>query len=283
MTALARIGALAALAALAACVPASEAAPPAGAYGFAIEPSPGARGEPIATTDGWTLRVEKLALQVSVTAMSMATDRSSRNTFGSPENVRFDASKSASVFSRAIAAGPATGTITLQGEYLDQGDHSRSRDDQTEELGLPPEVSARFHAPADISENDNGGSVSYSGPSMLLVLRAERSGRVVSLDLSFALYSGYDQQGQGPRDVVANELVSVPLTVRPEVLFEDEDSHQLRFDDFAAADANGDGLLSAHELETAGCNSCVPLGMAGYVPKLSEQIRSRGTRLFVNR
>jgi len=244
----------------AACVPASEAAPPAGAFGFVTEPSPATRGEPFVTRDGWTVRIERLALQVSV--MAFPVDDRDYYRYGSSDTYRFDASKSVTVFARAVPTGPATGTMRLTGYY---GYGRNSDDERTEILGLPPEVNARFGVAADARQY-SGDYVSYAGPSALLVVRAENAGRVIVVDLTLALSSYYSEQEHLGREVVADALVTVPASIVAETLFMDESSRDLRFDDFAAADANGDGRVSGQELSAA---------------NLLETISSRGSGIFV--
>jgi hypothetical protein len=269
---------------LAACVPASDPAPPAGALGFAVEPSAATRGEPVVTSDGWTMRFERVAFQMSVSAMSTSPDKSSHTSYGQSGTFRFDASQSVQIFSRAIAVGPATAQLAFQGTYIGNGDFKPSREDETENIGLSDEDKARFFVRSDVSASS--GYVSYNGPSMLLVVRAERPGRAVGLDLTFDLPAGYAPSSQRMHDVVADALVTIPITAQVEALFQDDNTHEAHFEDFAVADINGDGMVSATELNDAVCNSCRALGAPPsgvFQPRLVDLIRGRGARIFVPR
>jgi len=260
-----------------ACVPASEPAPPAGAFGFLTEPSPASRGEPFVTRDGWTVRIEKVALQVGVTGHAL--DTSKRNAGGSYETYRFDASKSVELYARAIPAGPATGSVSLSGTYLD----SSSKDDANVEVAaLSPQTSARFQTPSDVSSG-SAGYRSYAGPSLLLAVRAVRAERIIAFDLTFDV-SSFANPGDRPgpvRDVREDALVTVPLTIAAEALFEDEAPLTPAFAEFAAADADGDGVVTGAELSSASCSSRVP-GSEGLVPRtLVDCVRLRARRMFV--
>ena len=249
--------------ACAACVPASEEAPPTGAFGFTTEPSPATRGEPFTTTDGWTVRIDKVAVQVNVSASPTEQGPEIRY-YGSSEGYRFDARRSVQVFARALPAGPAAANINLSSTYLSIGDFDASDyDENIEVIGVAPEDSARFLVQSDVSTSRDGYT-SYSGPSMLLVLRAQKGPRVISLDLTLDLYSGYSD-GRFVGVVQDDALVTVPLGIAVEALFEDERARVLRFDDFADADADENGVISGQEL-----------GAVGFF----DTLRTRSTRIF---
>lgn len=269
----------AAFAGVAACVPASEPAPPAGAFGFVTEPSPASRGEPFVTRDGWMVRIAKVALQVSVTGRSV--DTSKRNAYGSYETYRFDASKSIELYARAIPTGPATGGVSLSGTYLDS---SSKADANVEVAGLSPETSARFQTRPDVSPSYTGYR-SYSGPSLLLAVRATRAERVIAFDLTFDVFSfaNPSDRSNPVRDVREDELVTVPLTIAAEVLFKDEGTLALAFGEFAAADADSDGVVTGPELSGASCSSGV---LDAEVPArqcLADRVRNRAGSMFIAR
>jgi hypothetical protein len=265
--------------AFAACVPASEARPPAGAFGFVTEPSPATRGEPFVTSDGWTIRVETLAMQISVSAKP--ADGSGPYSYGRSDTYRIDASKSAEVFARELPVGAATGTLGLASNYI--GDGSFRRSESTEVIGLSPELDARFEQPADGTPYETTYG-SRNGPSIVLVAQGERDGRIVRLDLSLDVYSSASPSGASG-EVVANGLTSASVHVAAEALFHDPGSTSLRFDDLAAADRNGDGRVSGQELvdPANSTTSCVVCGSAGstQTTTLFEIFRKRCDGLFV--
>jgi hypothetical protein len=267
----------AAFGAVTACVPASEPAPPAGAFGFVTEPSAASRGEPFVTRDGWTVRIEKVALQVSVSGHAL--DTSKRDAYGSYEAYRFDASKSIELYARAIPTGPATGGVSLSGTYLNS---SSKEDANVEVAGLSPQTSARFQTRSDVSSG-SAGYRSYSGPSLLLAVRAVRAERFIAFDLTFDVFSfGSDRAGP-VRDVREDALVTVPLTVAAEALFEDEVTLALAFAEFAAADADGDGVVTGAEFSDASCSSGVLDAEVPTSPCLVDRVRERAARLFIAR
>lgn len=231
----------------ASCVPASEPLPEAGALGFAADPSPATRGEPFLTSDGWTVRVEALVLQVTVSVQPVSD---SFSTHGGYDQYRFDATRSAELFARGVDVGLAAGSLSLNGSYVDPsyGDV----DDGLENLGIEDAVVARFRRPAEVTQNQEYAS--NSGPSMLLAVRAEKNGRVVTLDLTIALPSNTsaDERHRIVGEVRADELTSVSMSVAAESLFIDEaNGGGIGFDDFALADVNGNGVISGPELASA--------------------------------
>jgi hypothetical protein len=233
-----------------ACVPASEPLPPAGAFGFVTEPSPATRGEPFVTSDGWTVRVETLVLQIDVSATPQDTRRSSRRS----ETYRIDASQSAEVFARSLPVGPARGTIGLASNYI--GDGSYRYEDRTEVLGVSPEVNARFQVPADGSSYSTGTYRSTNGPSLLLVARAAKEGHVVQVDLALEI-DGQDS-GASAGEVVANGFTAAHVHVFAEALFTDASTGMLRFDDLAAVDDDHDGRITGQELVSTGTSTSCP-------------------------
>jgi hypothetical protein len=257
---------IAAALACASCVPASEALPPAGAFGFHTEPSPASRGEPFVTSDGWTIRIEKIAVQVNVSVSS--ENNSSGRYYGGSSTFLFDATQVVDVYARAVAVGPATGNVNLTGSYLGDGrrpEDDEDEDERTEVIGLSPEARARFRAPADAHQS-SGSYGSYSGPSMLLAVRAEKAGRVVAFDLTLGVHSGY-AESKATGEVRKDALVTVPMGIVAEAFFFDDKTRDLRFDGFAAADADQDGIVTGPELGSV----------------LFQQVSSRGAAILVPR
>ncbi len=248
------LAAAAACAACASCVPASEPAEPAGAIGFRTEPSAATRGEPFVTADGWTLTVSMLAFEVNVQSYGASVRLYARS-----ESYRFRASESAEIFTREIPPGPASVHLTLQGGFLRRSDF----DDSVQNLDLPDAVVARFLRPADADTFPPSYSGGRNGPTMVLVMRAERAGRAITIDLSVGTLSlsGTRVAWTAAGEVRADALAAARLRVRAEALFTDPQSGALLFDEFAAADGNADGSLDAAELLVA--SPCAPEDVSG--------------------
>jgi hypothetical protein len=73
-----------------------------------------------------------------------------------------------------------------------------------------------------------------------------------------------------------------PIGIAVEALFQDERTHALRFDDFAAVDADADGIISGPELSTAACTRCDDLDNPGF-GRFFDTLRTRSGGLFVPR
>lgn len=221
---------------LAACVPASEKLPPRGAAGFQTVPSPATAGEPFTTSDGWTVRVDKLFIQASVAASP--TNRG----YGTSLPYLFDARKPARVFARALPAGPAKVNLALYGRYLDrsEGDY----EDRVNRIDVDDATDARFNQLPDEGEDEG-----YTpGPSVLLVLRGERNGRALSLDMALNVSSSgpltFDEAFGVSVDVREDELSTAELPIDVVRFFP-------TFDDVAASDTDGDGRVTAVELRAS--------------------------------
>jgi hypothetical protein len=216
------------------CVPASEELPPAGAAGFDTVPSERTKGQPFTTEDGWTIRVEKLFVQVSVAASP------ERRQYGSSEPWVFDAQKPARIFARALPVGPASMNIALYGRYISDGDYF----DRVERINVDDETNARFERLPD--EGQDSGYT--PGPSVLLAVRAERAGRIATLDLALNVTStgprSFDEAFGVGVDVREDDISSVALPIDAALFFP-------VFDDVAASDANGDGTITASELDAS--------------------------------
>lgn len=218
----------------AACVPASEELPAAGAAGFDTVPSERTKGEPFTTGDGWTIRIERLFIQASVAASPAGRG------YGSSEPYVFDAQRPARIFARALPVGAATMNIALYGRYISDGDY----EDRVERINVDDETNARFERLPD--EGQDSGYT--PGPSVLIALRAERDGRTVTLDLALNVTStgprSFDESFGIAVDVREDDLASVELPIDAAVFFP-------VFDDIAASDADGDGTITANELEAS--------------------------------
>lgn len=218
------------LAVLASCVPASEPRPPAGAAGFAVEPSPGARGTPFTTDDGWTLTVDALVVRAYVD-VTPATPRF----YGGSDDFLFDATTRQELWVPAVPVGPASVTAYLRGRYIYEG--SERYADDVLVFGVGDDVAARFSRPAD-----GGGST--DGPSVLLSVRGARGGRSVRLALALAADAGTSLGSAAPVEVRESAVALTDLEVAPEAVF----GGGLAFGALADADGDGDGEISADEL-----------------------------------
>lgn len=259
--------------AIASCVPSGEETDPRGALGVVTVPSPASRGEPFVTTDGWTVRVEVLIAQVSIVgsandpAASDALDQQVRETSHQGPYL-FRASRPETFSAPGLPVGP--GTVRFPFGRLELGTRSTNEPHETEIRDVEPMHSARFLQPPDSLDPAfaSPGSPAF-GPSILLVARAAKGGQVVTIDLTFnGAFRPYDDI---TLEVRKNALNLARLTTAAENLFsgptgyvircERDDAGALKpriptlsyatgplFGDFAGADMDGDGKLSAAEL-----------------------------------
>lgn len=220
---------------IAACVPASEKLPARGAAGFETVPSAATMGEPFTTGDGWTVRVEKLVVQTSVAASFP------NRGYGTSIPYVFDAQKPASVYARALPVGTVSVSLALYGRYISsEGDYF----DRVVPINVDDETNERFNRLPDEGE-DSGYT---PGPSVILAVHAERDGRVLTMDMALNVTS------TGPRSF--DEAFGIPVEVREDSLSTVElpiDAARFFpvFDDVAASDADGDGTVTAIELEAS--------------------------------
>jgi hypothetical protein len=243
------------LVALAACVPPTEELLPAGAAGFRTAPSPAARGEPFTTVDGWTVRFDKLIVQATVEARGGEPS-------GTPEDYRWNGAAPAEIFVRALPEGPWLVSASLSGLYgvvlspqghlvLDPG-----VDELVVKLGVDERDNARFRAAAN--------NAVHSGPFVLVVARGEKGDRAARFDLALGPPLGTGGLGWHPDgaapplvEVRRNTLAWAELPVTPERILDDG------FDEIAAADRDGDGIVTAAELaavetDVSICPGCPP-------------------------
>lgn len=215
---------------VAGCVPASEELPAAGAAGFDITPSAATSGEPFTTRDGWTVRIERLVVQVSVSASALSLG------YGNAEAYVFDAQKPARVFSRALPVGTASVNLSLYGRYIGYTDNDY--EDRVERINIDDQTNARFNRLPD-----EGQDSQYTpGPSVLLALRAERFGQTITLDLALNVTStsGFGTRGTQV-EVREDALATAEISLDAQQFF-------FGFDAIAASDADGDGRVTASEL-----------------------------------
>jgi hypothetical protein len=268
------------LVASASCVPASEPADPAGAIGFVTEPTAATQGAPFLTDDGWTVRIEVLAVQLHVSASTSGGEGFTGGYSGDYAEYRFGASERTEIFGRGLDVGPASATVSLGGGYV--GDDFGG-DDRVETLGLAPEIVARFRRPTEVTRAALSYPTYSAGPSVVFVARAERAGRVVRVDFTIDA-SSYTTSGQPTitGDVRADAVTLAPLVVAGEALFTDDSSGRLAFDDFAAADGDGDGIVTGADVSAT---STLRLGGSTTPPRqgLADELYERAGRLLVLR
>ena len=226
------------LLALGACVPASEKLPPRGAAGFDTVPSAATAGERFTTSDGWTVRIEKLVIQTSVAA-SLAN-----RGYGTSQPYVFDAQKPARVFARALPVGRSTVNLSLYGRYISQRGDDSDYFDRVDRINVDDETNERFNRLPD--EGQDSGYT--PGPSVILMLRAERDGRVLELAMALNVTSSgprtFDEAFGVAVDVREDDLSTVELPIDAAHFFP-------TFDDVAASDADDDGRVTATELEAS--------------------------------
>jgi hypothetical protein len=240
--------------ALAGCVPAAEETAPKGGVGITTVPTAGSRGEPFTTSDGWTVHVESLAVQLYLVAVP---DDGVEGGFGG--TYVFPASAPQEFIIRAIPQGRVTTTLSLSTRNLGNGADLGQTGDMNR---VAPDVDSRFSQPADddgvtLGTDPATGDFTLThpdGPAVVFRARGEKAGRIVVLDVGLA---GSPSGTQLAMEVQANALSSSSIVVAAEKLF--TRNGVLVFDDLASADADGDGALSKAELqhfEVLPCDRC---------------------------
>ncbi|MBS2011807.1 MAG: hypothetical protein JST00_02740 [Deltaproteobacteria bacterium] len=212
-------------------------------------PSPATRGEPFTTTDGWVVRMEKVALSVLVSS-APASSRAEGRGYGSAGWL-FDAATPVALYAPEIAVGSVRIGLALRGNYVFVGRQTQS--DRRRIVGVSPEDVDRSNEAPEQGFDDPyvgaGGQSSFGeGPSILLRLRAERGGKVVTMDLRLAVSSFVDAARSGAIvDVIEDDIVTRPAEIRIEELLRDGNG-RIAFSELAAADKDGDGRVTMPEL-----------------------------------
>lgn len=299
--------------AIVSCVPSGEETDPRGALGLVTVPSPGSRGEPFVTKDGWTVHVEALIVQVSIVGSTV--DPAADTVLG--EEVRetshqgpylFRASRTESFVAPGLPTG--SGTVRLPFSKLEIGTRLTNEPHETEARNVEPTLSARFFQPPESLDPafDNPGPPDF-GPAILLVARAEKNGRVVTIDFTFnGAFRPYDET---PLEIRKNALNERRLTTAAENLFSGPTGYWIRcepndagvvkpripvlsyadgpvFDDLASADMDGDGKLSAAELRrpiiAPRCDCCSSEdeeSVRHFTSSMAELLEVRSAALFL--
>jgi len=295
--------------ALVSCVPAEDESDPRGALGITTVPSPGSRGEPFVTADGWTVRVEELVILAEIRAEAL--DPKSVDGFQSLESSSqgpylFKASRSESFFAPGLPAGRGRVSLAFQTLLVDHR-YAAIVAAQTipEARGVEPALSDRFLRPADFGGpfDEMPGTTAF-GPGLLLVARATKGTRSVEIDFSLSGAVTPDI----PLEVRANALNDVRVKAVAENLFSGmlafepipcaggraelpgsrPSTVEPVFDDLARADADGDGIVSVPELRkrvTPSCECCSPEERERlevfYSRSMADLLSERSLRLFV--
>jgi hypothetical protein len=247
------------------CVPAAAVRDPRGAAGAIVEPSAASRGEPFETSDGWTVRIEAIALHAALTTSPEAVDAGEGE--GRPPEGKeldggafvWDGARSAELVVPGLQVGSFALKIALRGKRLDNGPVVVS---SFENLHPDPTIAARLLAPPSEREK------TPAPPSFFLAVRGEKAGRVVAFEVTVRASS---RDLVRAIDVRADNVVFVPIEVAAEQLFfADASPGSSSFEEFADADGSGDGHLSLDELEAR----------SGAGEPLSERLATRATRLL---
>jgi hypothetical protein len=261
-------GGLVAIAGIIACVPSSEEVYPRGAVNVIATPSAGTRGEPFMTSDGWTIRVSAMVLQTLIGGQGPPPNMISNGAVH-----LFHASKRQEFVIPRIDEGAAKALLSLTSLGIGPdyaripGYYSGANRD------VEPSLIARFAKLADdedpsppeddpsTPEFDESTTVATeNGPALLLTGQAEKEGRVIRFD--FTLQASF-VDAELPVKVNRNVLNDVVVTIAVEQLFNRKTrcrigrqpilvgqprTTELMFDEVAAADKDGDGVLSPAEL-----------------------------------
>lgn len=233
------IGAIAVVATAASCVPPGAQPDPRGAIGVTAEPSAATRGEPFVTTDGWTVRIERLVLFAMLTAVE------ANATEGEPAEGLFlwNAGERTELILRAVRAGPRVVQAQLQGEvhFSVEG----SPPSFYTNMDVDPALEDRFRLPPDGLEAADVGRFPKQ-PGVLLAVRAEKGDRSIRLDVSLV---GRDAKLRQPIEVRADTITFVELEVLAERLFIlDPETESTGIQEIADADHDGDGVVTGAEL-----------------------------------
>jgi hypothetical protein len=231
-----------------ACVPATADPDPHGAVEVRVHPSPASRGEPFSTSDGWTVTVERLAVEADFVATpTAATAVHSAFTFSAAEDQ--------SMIVVAVPAGPAVVVPLLSGRFIG-GMEPMVLSDEPASHGVDAALSDRLERLADSAEAVEEPSVDAArdagffdfgpqGPAFILAARGTKGDKTVRFDLSVADLAS---PSGAPLRIAADALTPVDFTAHAEALFTSEDDGAVIFGDIAAADTDGDGVVSPAEL-----------------------------------
>ncbi|MBX3225804.1 MAG: hypothetical protein KIT84_30495 [Labilithrix sp.] len=257
-----KLGRALALLVLGACVPATEELNPRGGVVARLSPSAETAGTSFTSVDGWTVTIERFAVRASVSAQVLRVESDRPYGYGGGGYPRILAPNDACELKlTAMSPGPAAAYIELRSRYAEYEPLAG------ESLcGIDDDLRERFDRRADGSsryEASFPGEFEYrSTPSLVLLARAEKAGRALRLELGLdAELYGPTKAGLVPVTIVANEGAPIRVRVDAAALFvpPERRGQQIRFDDVAAADADGDGVVTGGELADVDLVDCEPV------------------------
>jgi hypothetical protein len=247
--------------ALATCVPAGTDESPHGAAGIMIRPSPASRGQPLATADGWTIWVDRLAVQVLISAHDVSSSYT-----GGGALYAFSAASDQQFVIRALPVGQVLVGVSLTG--LENDETEAILADPPAAHGIGPDIAARFQEqpdsvdpdgmPLGLRDLDAGfesssfGGLSF-GPTIVIAVHAEKGERIVTFDLS--LGEPDRDERRRPLSIQPNAVANIDVPLDVEALFTNE-AGVVVFDDIAAADIDGSGQISPEELRRLNVPPC---------------------------
>jgi hypothetical protein len=145
-----------------------------------------------------------------------------------------------------VPAGRAYGLITLNWSAWSSDGTTMLADDIR---GVPPEIVQRFRLPpSGRSMPPSSGSMGRDptfvvGPSVIVTAHARKGDRTVTLDVAVR---GRIEHHATPVVIEANALTPASVPIRIEALF--TRAGALVFDDIAAADIDGNGVIDSEDL-----------------------------------
>jgi hypothetical protein len=248
-------GVLALVALVAACVPTEPERDPRGGISVTFLPSEATAGVPFQTNDGWTVTIEKTALRAQASAASQALGGYGGGA-GRPHVI--DPRYQCELRATGLAPGPAAVYVMLQTFDPKWGEEV----DDTDVCAVDPVTVRRFKTYADdivvTPEVLAGTDYQYEpAPSFYVKAKAVKDGRVLSFDWALAIATtapdlgSWDDNGMWrPSGSLLDDVVTVlpnqGVPARFEVHFESFFAGGI--DPLAAADTNGDGVVTPDEL-----------------------------------
>lgn len=200
------------------CVPNGADPDPRGGVALQTAPSSATRGEPFTTSDGWTIRISKLAAISVVVAQTPGSDEPSEERF------LWDATVAKALIVRAVPTGKATVFTGLQ---------SAGRRFDGNGVEVEPFVNLDVDAETERRVRVDGGP----GPSLFLAATAEKDGQLRQIRVLLVSPVERPDAPESPRvevTVKQDDVVYAPLEVHAEALL---DRAQPILD---LADANGE-------------------------------------------
>lgn len=244
---------------LMACVPTEPEKDPRGGVSVTFAPSEATAGKPFQSSDGWTVQFEKVALR----AVALGRPQNiGLGGYGSGGNARlFDPSYACELRVTSLSPGPVAVSVQMQtfdprwGERIEDGDICA-----VDELTL-----RRFKTYSDdtlvtpelLEPDEYGAYYSGNSPSLYAKGFATKNNRRIMFDWAFAVETSsipageYDDNGVWhPKQEAAESIVNVEANKGAPAKFEVhfESLFARGIDELAAADKNGDGVISPDEL-----------------------------------